>query len=154
MTTLASRPIPLVDLQVIHAPVMNDLRAAFERVLTGGTFSGGAEIAAFEDQLAHHLGVRHVVAVASGTAALHLALLAAGIGRGDEVVLPPNTFFATAEAVVAVGATPVFADVDPNTALVNPAAIEAMVSPRTAAIIAVDLYGQPVDPEPLRRIAA
>lgn len=141
----APAPIPLIDLAAVHAPVADDLRAAFERLLASSAFTLGAEVERFETMLAASVGVRHAVGVASGTAALHLSLVAAGIGPGDEVILPPNTFFATAEAIVASGATPVLADVDPDTALLDPGAVEAAVSPRTAAIAAVHLYGQPVD---------
>ncbi len=131
----------------------DDLRVAFERVLASSSFVGGAEVERFEQVLAEQVSVPHAVAVGSGTAALHLALGAAGVGAGDEVVLPPNTFFATAEAVFATGATPVLADVDPNTALLDPDAVEAAITPRTAAIAAVHLYGQPVDADRFRAIA-
>jgi dTDP-4-amino-4,6-dideoxygalactose transaminase len=137
--------IPLVDLGVVNGVVGSGLRAAFERVMASSGFTGGEEVEKFEHELARHLGVAHVVSVASGTAALHLALAAAGVGRGDEVILPPNTFFATAEAVMATGATPVLADVAASTALLDPDAVAAVVTSRTAAIIPVHLYGQPVD---------
>ena len=150
--TLA-RSVPLVDLEVVHEPLVAELRAAFERVLASSTFVGGHEVERFEQALAERVSVPHAVAVGSGTAALHLALQAARIGRGDEVVLPPNTFFATAEAVVAAGATPVLADVDEATALLDPDAVEAAITGRTAAIAAVHLYGQPVDGDRFRAIA-
>ncbi len=137
--------IPLVDLEVVHRPMADDLRAAFERVLRSSSFVGGAEVHRFEAALAELVGVPHAVGVASGTAALHLALLAAGVGPGQEVVVPANTFFATAEAVMATGAAPVLADVEVATGLLNPEAAEAALSPRTAAVAAVHLYGQPVD---------
>ncbi len=146
-------PVPLVDLQLGHQPLITDLRAAFERVLSSSTFVGGQEVERLEEALAERVSVPHAVAVGSGTAALHLALQAAGIGRGDEVVLPPNTFFATAEAVVATGATPVLADADESTALLDPDAVEAAITERTAAIAAVHLYGQPVDGDRFRAIA-
>ncbi len=139
------RPVPLVDLELGHQLVTNDLRAAFERVLASSSFVSGAEVERFEEALVEQVCVPHAVAVGSGTAALHLALSAADVGPGDEVILPPNTFFATAEAVFATGATPVLADVDPHTALLDPDAVEAVVTPRTAAIAAVHLYGQPID---------
>ncbi len=139
------RRIPLVDLEVVHRPMADDLRAAFERVLRSSSFVDGVEVANLEAALAELVGVPHAIAVASGTAALHLALLAAGIGPGQEVVVPANTFFATAEAVMATGATPVLADVDVTTGLLDPEAVEAALTPRTAAVAAVHLYGQPVD---------
>lgn len=147
------RPVALVDLELGHRTMADDLRAAFERVLASSSFVGGAEVERFEQALAEQVGVGHAVAVGSGTAALHLALAAAGVGRGDEVILPPNTFFATAEAVLATGATPVLADVDPLTALLDPDTVEAAVTPRTAAIAAVHLYGQPIDADRFQTVA-
>ena len=143
---------PFVDLTLAHDELRPRLVAAFERVLDSGRYMSGEEVARFEAALAAYVGARHAVAVATGTAALHLALLAAGIGPGDEVILPPNTFFATAEAVVAAGATPVFADVDLGTALLDPVAVEEAIGPRTVAVIAVHLYGQPVDMHGMARI--
>jgi len=111
-------------------------------------------VRSLEDELAGYVGVAHAVAVASGTAALTLALSAAGIGAGDEVILPANTFFATAEAVVAAGARPVLADVDPATASLDPASVAACVGPRTAGVVAVHLYGHPADMEGLQAVAS
>jgi len=145
--------VPLVDLLPMHQALLPELRAAFERVVASSAFVAGEEVRRFESALAEYVNGLRAVAVGSGTAALHLTLLAAGVGPGDEVILPPNTFFATAEAVMAAGATPVFADVDPNTALIDPAAVDAAITSRTAAIIAVHLYGQPADMEALGRIA-
>ena len=141
----AEMSVPFVDLGVVHQPVREQLLAAFEQALTDSAFIGGAALDAFEQELADHVGAAQAVGVASGTAALQLTLLAAGIGPGDEVILPPNTFFATAEAIIATGATPVFADVDVATALIDPDAVEAAITPRTVAIAAVHLYGQAVD---------
>ncbi len=146
--------IPLTDLNAAHQPLRTELLAAFERVLDSGRFVSGLEVDAFEAALAGSVGVPHAVAVGSGTAALILALMAAGIGAGDEVVLPANTFFATAEAVVAAGAVPVPADVLPATAGIDPASVAALVTPRTCAVVAVHLYGHPVDIDGLRRVAA
>ncbi len=150
----ARPPIPLVDLAAVHQPMLEDLRGAFERVLATSGFTGGEEVERFEEALAGRAGVDHAVGVGSGTAALHLALLAAGIGAGDEVVVPANTFFATVEAVLAAGATPVLADVDPSTALLDADAVEQAITPRTAAIAAVHLYGQPVDADRFTSLAA
>ena len=152
-TTVPTERIPFNDLNALHDPLLPELREAFERVVANSAFSSGPEVAAFERELAARVGSSHAVGVGSGTAALHLALVAAGIGPGDEVVLPPNTFFATAEAVVAAGASPVFADVDPDTALVDPDAVEAVINDRTAALIAVHLYGQPADMDRMGEIA-
>lgn len=145
--------VPFVDLLASHSAILGELRDAFERVVATSAFSGGKEVQAFEAMFADFVGTSHAVGVGSGTAALHLALLAAGIGAGDEVIVPPNTFFATAEAVLAAGATPVFADVDPATALIDPAAVADAVTPRTAAIIPVHLYGQPAPMDAMRSIA-
>lgn len=148
--TGAGPPIPLFDLRRLHEPSRRELQAAFDRVLDRGGFSSGIEVEALEGALAERIGVAHAVAVGSGTAALFLALVAAGVGPGDEVILPANTFFATAEAVVATGATPVIADVEPATALIDPSSVRALLTARTAAVIAVHLYGQPVDMDRLR----
>jgi dTDP-4-amino-4,6-dideoxygalactose transaminase len=145
--------VPFYDLAPVHGAMADELRSAFERVLANGRFVGGSEVERFEQMLAGHVGTAHAVGVGSGTAALHLALVAAGIGAGDEVILPPSTYFATAEAVVAAGARPVFADVDPSTALIDPDAVEAAITPFTAAVIAVHLYGQPADMHALGKLA-
>ena len=145
--------VPFVDLLPIHRALLPDLRAAFERVVATASFVAGEEVTNFESALAELVGVPRAVGVGSGTAALHITLLAAGIGPGDEVILPPNTFFATAEAVMASGARPVFVDVDPGTALIDPEAVNDAITPRTAAIIAVHLYGQPAVMDRLVRIA-
>lgn len=145
--------VPLTDLNAAHQPLRAELVAAFERVLDSGRFVSGDEVEALEAALAGYVGTSHAVAVGSGTAALILCLLGAGIGPGDEVILPANTFFATAEAVVATGATPVLADVDPTTASIDPASVAKLVTDRTAAVIAVHLYGGPADTEELRAAA-
>ena len=146
--------LPLTDLNAAHRPLRAELVAAFERVLDSGRFVSGDEVAAFETEIAQYVGVAHAVAVGSGTAALTLALMGAGIGPGDEVIVPANTFFATAEAVVAVGAVPVLADVDPWSASIDPQSVATMATDRTAAIVAVHLYGHPVDLDGLRKVAA
>jgi dTDP-4-amino-4,6-dideoxygalactose transaminase len=117
--------------------------AAATAVLASGRLVQGAEVAAFESEFADIVGGRICVAVNSGTSALHLGLLAAGIGPGDEVVVPSFTFAATANAVVMAGATPVFADIERDTFCLDPAAVAAAVTPRTAAVMPVHLYGQP-----------
>ena len=138
----------------MHDPIRDELRAAFERVLDSSAFSSGPEVEVFETQLASFVGVQHAVGVGSGTAALLLTLLAAGVGPGDEVVIPANTFFATLEAVRHAGAVPIVVDVLPGTANIDPQAIEAAITPRTAAVIAVHLYGQPVDVDAVRGITS
>ena len=151
--TPSRRSVPFYDTAPVHGRLHDELLAAFDRVLASGHFIDGEEVELFEAALAASVGTSDAVGVASGTAALHLALVAAGIGPGDEVVLPPNTYFATAEAVVAAGARPVFADVDLDTALIDPEAVEAAITPATAGIVAVHLYGQPADMDALGDVA-
>ena len=129
-------------------------RSAVDAVLRSGMLAQGPEVAAFETEFAEALvDGRRTAAVNSGTSGLHLGLLAAGIGPGDEVIVPSFTFAATANAVVLAGAEPVFADIDPDTFNLDPAAVEPLVGPRTAAIMPVHLYGHPADMAGLQRIA-
>jgi dTDP-4-amino-4,6-dideoxygalactose transaminase len=134
--------IPLVDLSVQHRHVADEVEAGFAEVLATGDFVGGKAVAAFEQEYAEFVGARSCVGVANGTDALEMALRASGIGSGDEVVLPANTFIATAEAVVRAGARPVFVDVDDDALLIDPALVTPALTERTRALIAVDLYGQ------------
>src|SRR3954469_3044045 len=147
-------PVPFVDLARMHDPIAGDLRAAFERVLGASSFTLGEEVEGFERGFAAYCGTRYCVGVASGTAALTIALVAAGIGPGDEVIVPAHTFIASALGVVHAGATPVFCDVDDSTGLVDASAAAAAVSERTAAIVAVHLYGQVCDMSALGELAA
>ncbi len=129
-------------------------RAAVDRVLASGMVAQGPEVAAFEEEFAAELvGGRRCVAVNSGTSGLHLGLLAAGIGAGDEVIVPSFTFAATANAVALTGATPVFADISADTFNLDPVAVEAAVTEATAAVMPVHLYGHPADMEGLGRVA-
>ncbi len=146
--------VPFMDLARHHAPLAGELRAAFDRVLAASAFILGAEVEGFEAELAAYCGVRHCVGVASGTAALTIMLQTAGIGRGDEVIVPAHTFIATALAVVHAGATPVCADVEPETGLIDVAAVQAAIGPASAAILPVHLYGQVCAMDPLRELAA
>jgi dTDP-4-amino-4,6-dideoxygalactose transaminase len=134
--------IPLVDLSVQHRQIADEVEAGFSEVLAAGDFIGGKAVAAFEQEYADFVGARACVGVANGTDALEMALRATGIGPGDEVVLPANTFIATAEAVVRSGARPVFVDVDVDALLIDPTRVEEALTERTRAVIAVDLYGQ------------
>jgi dTDP-4-amino-4,6-dideoxygalactose transaminase len=136
-----------------HALLRGELAAAFARVVDDSSFILGEEVERFEAEFADYCDVAHCVGVASGTAALALALQAAGIGPGDEVIVPGHTFIATALAVAHVGATPVVCDVDEGTALIDPDAARSMVGPRTAAIVAVHLYGQAADVDSIRAFA-
>jgi len=124
-------------------PIIGDEeREAVDRVLRSGMIAGGPEVAAFENEFSVHVGGRHCVAMNSGTSALHLALIAMGIGAGDEVIVPSFSFAATANSVALTGATPVFADIDRATFNLDPAAAEAAITSRTKAIMPVHLYGQ------------
>lgn len=134
--------VPILDLAAEWAQIGPEIRAALERVLDSGHFILGPEGAALEQAIAALAGVPHAVACNSGTDALHLALRAAGIGPGDEVVTPAFTFIATAEAIACVGATPVFADVDPDSFNLTAADLECALTPGTRAVIVVHLFGQ------------
>ncbi len=161
MTTTNSKPvtaaqedvIPAEDLTRWHASIAPELRRAFEEVLPVGKYTLGAQLAAFEAEFAAYSDSRHGVGISSGTAALHLALRALGVGADDEVITVPNTYIATVFAITYTGATPVFVDVDPVTGNMDPARVPAALSERTKAIIPVHLYGQCVDVDALRRAA-
>jgi len=141
-----------MQIPIAHPSLGNEENTAVLAVLASGMIAQGPETAAFEEEFAAYCGVPHAVATNNGTAALHAALLAAGVGPGDEVVVPAFTFFATASSVSMCGARPVFADVDPATATIDPADILAKVSPTTKAVIAVHLYGQPCDVGAVREV--
>lgn len=125
---------------------------AVTRVLRTGMLAQGPQVAAFEQEFAEYCGVRHAIAVNSGTAALHAALASAGIRAGDEVIVPTFSFFATASSVSICGATPVFVDVDPDTYTIDPARVNEAVTDRTRAVIGVHLFGQPFDADPIAEI--
>jgi dTDP-4-amino-4,6-dideoxygalactose transaminase len=145
--------VPFVDLHRQHAPIARELADAYERVLGAGSFILGTEVESFEREFAEYCGVAHCVGVSSGTAAITIAALAAGVGPGDEVIVPAHTFVASALGVFHAGATPVFADVNEATGLLDPEAAAAAIGPRTSAILAVHLYGQVCDMDALRAIA-
>jgi dTDP-4-amino-4,6-dideoxygalactose transaminase len=142
--------IPLVDVKAQYAPLVPRVQEAFAEVLEDGQFVFGPNVAAFEREAAEYLGVAEAIGVANGTDALVLVLDALGIGRGDEVVCPAFTFFATAEAIARREATPVFADVDPLTLNLDPADVERRLTARTKAIVPVHLFGRPAPLEELR----
>jgi dTDP-4-amino-4,6-dideoxygalactose transaminase len=135
--------IPLVDVKAQYAPFIPQLKERFAEVLESGRFIFGPEVEAFEREAAAYLGVPHAIGVANGTDALVLALEAMGVERGDEVICPAFTFYATAEAIARVGATPVFADIDPATLNLDPQAVAAAVTERTKLIVPVHLFGRP-----------
>jgi dTDP-4-amino-4,6-dideoxygalactose transaminase len=145
--------IPFVDLRAQHAAIRQELDAAIGRVIDTCQFTLGPEVEAFESEFANYCEAPFGVAVNSGTSALHLALLAAGVGPGDEVITVPFTFVATVSAILYAGATPVFVDIDPVTFTMDPLRVEAAVTKRTKAIVPVHLYGQPADMDPILEVA-
>jgi dTDP-4-amino-4,6-dideoxygalactose transaminase len=144
--------IALFDTATALAPLREAIMSKIAEVVAGGRFVLGPEVQAFENEFAAYLGVRHVVGVANGTDAITIALRALGIGPGDEVVVPSFTFYATAEAVVDAGARPIFCDVDLATRNVSLDTVRAALTPRTAAIVAVDLFGCPAPLAELRSL--
>ncbi len=145
--------IPLVDLKAQYQHIKDEIDAAIWRVVESATFIMGPEVRAFEEAFAAYCEVDHAVGVDSGTAALFLALKACGVGPGDEVITTPFTFMSTAETISQAGALPVFVDIDPATYNLNPALIEAAITPRTRAIIPVHLYGHPAEMDEIKAIA-
>ncbi len=149
-----STGVPLLDLQAQYQPLRAEILAAIERVCDSQRFIMGPEITALEQEMAAMLGIRHAVAVSSGTDALLLALMALDIKAGDEVVTPTYSFFATAGAVARLGATPVLVDVDEATFNLDPATLAKAITPKTKAIIPVHLFGQSAEMEPILSVAA
>jgi dTDP-4-amino-4,6-dideoxygalactose transaminase len=145
--------VPFVDLRSMHIEIKDELQEVFDRVLDQSSFVLGAEVQRFEQEFAAYVGTEYCVAVNTGTAALHLTLASLEIGAGDEVITVPHTFIATAEAISAVGATPVFVDIDPVSYTMDPALLERVITSKTRAIIPVDLYGQIADMDSILEIA-
>jgi dTDP-4-amino-4,6-dideoxygalactose transaminase len=145
--------VPLCDIPLQYRFLKDEIDAAVLRVLESGQVVLGPEVAVFEKESAAYCGAAHAVGCGSGTDALVLALHALGIGPGDEVIVPPFTFFATVSSVCRVGATPVFADIDPVTFNIDPAEIRAKVTPKTRAIVPVHLFGQCCDMDAIRKVA-
>jgi len=145
--------IPVFDIAATHQELRAELDDALQRVLASGWFILGREVAAFEEEFAAYVGVRHAVGVASGTDAVTLALRALAIGVGDEVITVAHTAVATVAAIELAGATPVLVDIDPTRLTLNPTALAAAITPRTKAIVPVHLYGQPADMAAIMAIA-
>jgi dTDP-4-amino-4,6-dideoxygalactose transaminase len=148
------RNIPLVDLRHQHAEVAEEIRAGWDRVVSCASFIRGDDVARFETEFASFCGTTHCIGVASGTDALELGLRVIGVGPGDEVIVPANSFIASAVAVSRTGATPVFVDVDEETLLVELSGVERRIGPRTRAVMAVHLYGQMAPLAPLLKLTA
>ena len=146
--------VPYLDLAAHHQPFREEFRRAIDQVIDSSAFAGGPFVEKFEKSFAAFCGVEHAIGVGSGTDALWLALMALGIGPGDEVITVPSTFFATAEAISLTGATPVFVDVLEDTYNMDPGALTAALTSRTKAIIPVHLFGQPADMDPILEFGA
>jgi UDP-2-acetamido-2-deoxy-ribo-hexuluronate aminotransferase len=146
-------PLPFIDLQAQYREMKTSVDARIHAVLDHGQYILGPEVKELEDRLAARVGVKHCISCSSGTDALLLALMALGIGPGDEVITTPFTFFATGEMIALLGAVPVMVDIDPDTYNIDPALIEAAITPKTRAIMPVSLYGQPAEMDEINAIA-
>lgn len=144
--------IPMVNLKAQYAEIKDEIERGLSETIENCSFILGPNVQAFEKEAAEYLGVKHAIAVASGTDALHLALIAEGIGAGDEVITTAFTFIATAEAIKYVGATPVFVDIDPKTFNISPEAIAKAITPKTKAVMPVHLFGQPADMTAIKQL--
>lgn len=146
--------IPLVDLRKQYEAIQEEVQATIGQVLEGMQLFLGENVQAFEEEFARYCGTEFAIGVGSGTEALHLALLACGVGPGDEVITVSHTFIATAEAIALVGGVPVFVDIDPATYNIDPSQIEERITPRTRAILPVHLYGHPAEMKPILELAS
>ncbi len=145
--------VPFMDLKALHASINDEIQASINEVIANCAFSGGPFVETFEQQFAAFTQCDYAVGVGSGTEALWMALMALGIGQGDEVITAPNTFIATAEAISFCGAKPVFVDIDEHSYTINPELIEAAITPRTKAIVPVHIFGQMADMDAIMAIA-
>src|SRR4051812_8684254 len=145
--------VPFLNLRLHHEPIRAELRAAIEEVIDSSAFAGGKFVELFESDFAQFCGAQFASGVGNGTDALWFALLALGVGPGDEVITVPSTFMATAEAISYCGATPVFIDIDEKTYTMDPARIEKAITKRTKAIVPVHLFGQMADMDPIMDVA-
>ncbi len=150
---MANVKVPYLDLKAQYRSIKPEIDAAIASVLESCQFALGPEVAAFEQEFATYCGAAECIALNSGTSALHLALLAAGVGPGDEVITTPFTFVASVAAILYANARPVMVDIDPRSLTLDPAAIEAAITPRTKVILPVHLYGQSADMDPITEIA-
>lgn len=145
--------VPLLDLRAQHQSLRGELLVAVQRVMDTQQFVLGPDVHALEEEIAGYTGTKHAIGCASGSDALLLALMALGVGAGDEIITSPFTFFATAGSIARLGARPVFVDIDPRTYNIDPARVEAVITPRTRAIMPVHLYGQCAEMSPLLGIS-
>jgi dTDP-4-amino-4,6-dideoxygalactose transaminase len=145
--------VPFLNLRLHHEPLRAELRTAIEEVIDSSAFAGGKYVEKFEHEFATFCGAKYCSGVGNGTDALWFALLALGVGPGDEVITVPSTFMATAEAISYCGATPVFVDIDEHTYTMDPSRLKRAISPRTKAIVPVHLFGQMADMDPIMEIA-
>ena len=152
-TKTSLEPIPPLDLKAQWLSIKGEISAAINAVVESQQFILGPQVQALEEEIARYCGTKFAVGVASGTDALLLALHAAGVGPGDEVLLPTFSFIATADSVSLLGAIPVFVDIDPSAFAIDPAQLEAKITPRTRAILPVHLYGHPAEMDPINAIA-
>jgi len=146
--------VPILDLKTEYAELRDEILAALDRVCQNSSFVLGEEVEAFEREFADFCGTKHCVALGTGTAALHVGLLALGVQADHEVITTPNTFLATVEAITYCGARPVLVDIDPATGNLDPKLLERAITPRTRAILPVHLYGRPADMDAIRAVAA
>jgi len=153
MEERVTEKIPFLDIASQQAEIAAEVLPVWKTQFVSAGFIGGPEVTAFEEEYAEYIGVRNVVGVSNGTDALELAFRAVGVGAGDEVIMPANTFIATAEAASRIGAVPVFVEVDPDHLLIDPEAVEAAITPRTRVIAPVHLYGQTAPVERILPIA-
>src|SRR5256885_12854017 len=149
---MANIRVPYLDLKAQYQSIKPEIDTAIARVLESCQFVLGPEVAGFEQDFAAYCGTAECIALNSGTSALHLALLAAGVGPGDEVITVPFTFVASIAAIIYAGARPILVDIDPRSFTMDPTAIEAAITPRTKAILPVHLYGQAADMDPIIEI--
>jgi dTDP-4-amino-4,6-dideoxygalactose transaminase len=147
------QPVPFLDLAALHAPLASEMEAAYKRVMAASHFILGLELEAFENEFAAYCGTRHCIGTGNGLDALTLALIAAGVGPGDEVIVPAQTFIATWLAVSHAGATPVPVDIAPASHNIDPGLLEAAITPRTRAITPVHLFGRPAEMDAINTIA-